>query len=102
MRAPGEPHEGTVSAIDHAPEITRDTDWPRYRGRRQPNKFLDLVQEFQGIATGLIALVQEGQDRHAAGPAHLEELERLGLDALGHIQDHDGGIRSSQDAVRVL
>ena len=63
---------------------------------------LDLVEQLQRVAAGPVVLVEEGDDRQVAGPAHLEQLEGLGLDALGHVEHHDRGVGGGQDPVGVL
>jgi hypothetical protein len=39
---------------------------------------------------------------HAAMGTHLEQLHRLGLEALGRIHEHDRGVHGGEHAVRVL
>ena len=48
----------------------------------RPRTLLKLVEQLEGVARGAVALVHEREDRHAAAAADLEELARLGLDAL--------------------
>jgi hypothetical protein len=49
-----------------------------------------------------IDLVDEGDDRHRAQPADLEQLARLRLDALGGVDHHHRGIDRGQRAIGVL
>ena len=44
------------------------------------------------LAAGAVPLVDEGDQRQPAGPAHLEQLERLRLDALGRVEHHDRAV----------
>ncbi len=48
-----------------------------------PRDLLDLVQQVERVAALAVELVDEGDDRHVAQPADLEELTGLLLDALG-------------------
>ena len=51
---------------------------------------------------GAIALVDEGEDRNLALSAHLEELERLRLDALRPVENHHRRIGGRENPVGVL
>ena len=61
-----------------------------------------LVQQLEGVPGLPVHLVDEGEDGDAPHGADLEELPRLGLDALGRVDDHDGGVRRHQGPVGVL
>ena len=63
---------------------------------------LDLGDDLEGVAALAVHLVAEGQDGEVAQAADLEELAGLGLDALGAVDDHDGGVHGGQRAVGVL
>jgi hypothetical protein len=54
------------------------------------------------IPTWAVALVDEGENRNIAHPAHGKELPRLRLDALGRIDHHDGGIDCREHAKGVF
>ena len=71
-------------------------------GRPQADLRLDLVEQLERFAARPVVLVEEGQDGQAPGSADLEQLERLGLDALGGVEDHDDGVDAGEDPVRVL
>ena len=55
-----------------------------------------------GSRPGTVVLVEEREHRQAAGPADLEQLERLGLDALGRVEHHHDGVDAGEHAVGVL
>jgi hypothetical protein len=55
-----------------------------------------------GIAALAVDLVDEGDDRHVAQAADLEQLARLRLDALGGVEHHDGRVDRGQGAVGVF
>ena len=85
------------------PRKSPGTPTGQVTGRRpQPDQVLDLVEQLEGLASGPVVLVEERDDRDVAGPAHLEQLERLGLHAAGHVEHHDGGVGGGQDPVGVL
>ena len=79
-----------------------DPDRPRRRRRPQTDLRLDLVEQLERFATGTVVLVEERQHRQAAAPAHLEQLERLGLDALGAVEHHHHGVDAGEHPVGVL
>ena len=107
-RAPGsagrpvEPGERARRAVDEAAEVARDADRPVQRGRAQADPLLDLVQQFEGLAAGTVPLVDEGDDGDAAVAAHVEQLQRLRLQALGRVQQHDRAVHGRQHPVGVL
>jgi hypothetical protein len=63
---------------------------------------LDLGDDLEGVAALAVHLVAEGQDGEVAQAADLEELAGLGFDALGAVDDHDGGVHGRERAVGVL
>ena len=62
----------------------------------------DLVQKLDRIAALAVHLVDEGDDRHVAQAADLEQLARARLDALGGVDHHHRRIDRGQGAVGVL
>ena len=63
---------------------------------------LDLVEQLERVAAGPVPLVDEGEQRQAPLAAHLEQLERLRLDALGRVEHHDRGVGGGEHPVGVL
>ena len=63
---------------------------------------LHLAAELQGVPALPVHLVDEGEDGDVPQGADPEELSRLGLHALGGVDDHDGGVRRHEGAVGVL
>ena len=98
----GEAHELVAPAVDHPAEVAGDADRPRDRRGGDADLRLDLVEQLERVAPGPVPLVDEGEQRQTARPAHLEQLERLGLDALGCVEDHDRGVGRRQHPVGVL
>jgi hypothetical protein len=94
--------EPAGAPVDQPPEVAGVPHRPRDRHRLEVEPRLDLVEQRQPVEPGPVPLVDEGEEGHVAGPAHLEELEGLGLDALGGVEDHDGGVDGGQHAVGVL
>jgi len=90
------------TTVDGATEVARDAHGPRGRCGAQPDLLLHLVEKFQRVATGTIELVEERQHRQVARAAHVEQLQRLGLDALGRVEHHDDRVHRGQHAVGVL
>ena len=69
---------------------------------RMPQDAFQFVEQGERALHGPVALVHEGEDRHAALAADLEELEGLRLDALGRVNHHHHRIHGGQHAVGVL
>ena len=88
--------------VEGAEEIRAHADRPDHRRGVERQLRFDLVEQLEGMPALAVDLVDEGDDRDVAQPAHLEELSRLRLDALGGVDHHDGGIDRRQRAVGVL
>ena len=61
-----------------------------------------LIEQLEGIARLAVHLVDKRKNRDMAHGADLEKLPGLRLDALGSVDDHDGGVRGHQRAVGVF
>ena len=86
---------GDVAAgapVEHAAEVAGDADRPGQRGRHQPDLVLDLLHQRQRVEARPVPLVDDGDDRDAAGLADPEQLERLRLQALGGVDEHHRGV----------
>ncbi len=97
--------EQTDAAIDDvvgAEKIAAAADRPGHRRGIERQRLFDLVQEIEGIAALAVHLVDEGDDRDVAQPAHLEQLSGARLDALGGVDHHHGGVDGGQRPVGVL
>lgn len=62
----------------------------------------EFVEEGERVEGGPVALVHEGEDGHPATAADLEELTGLRFDALGGVDNHEGGVDGGEDAVGVF
>ena len=63
---------------------------------------LQLLAQLEGVPGLPVHLIDEGEDGDVPQAADLKELPRLGLHALGGVDDHDGGIGGHEGAVGVL
>ena len=63
---------------------------------------LQLLAQLEGVPGLPVHFVDEGEDGDIPQAAHLEELARLGLHALGGVDDHNGAVCRHQGAVGVL
>lgn len=63
---------------------------------------LHLVEQVEGLLRGAVELVDEDDDRRRAHAADLHQLARLGLDALGAVDDDDDRVDGRQRAVGIL
>ena len=98
----GEAGVARVSAVDHAPEVAGQAHGPGDRRGHDAELLLDLVEQLERVTAGAIPLVDERQQGELALAAHVEQLEGLGLDALGRVEHHHGGVGRRQHAVGVL
>ena len=98
----GEPAEHVAPTVDHAEEVLAVAHGPRRRGGAEADLRLDLVEQLQRIAARAVELVQEGEHGQVAAAAHLEQLQRLRLDALGGVEHHHDGVDGGEHAVGVL
>ena len=74
---------------------------PVDRRRRDPERGLDVVHQRERIG-GTIELVDEGEDRQPVAAAHLEQLARLRLDAVGRVDHHHHAVGGNQRAIGVF
>ena len=89
-------------AVEHAAEVAAAADGPVHGVRADAQHRLDLLRQVKGVAGVVVQLVHEREDGDVAQRADLEELLRLGLDALCAVDHHDRGVRRHERAVRVL
>ena len=83
-------------------EVRPGADRPRHGVARDAEHALDLVHEVERVLARAVQLVDERDDRDPPHAADLEELDRLRLDALGAVDEHDGRVGRRERAVRVL
>ena len=89
-------------AVKDAAEGAAVADRPVHGVGPDAEHALDLLHEVEGVARLVVELVDEGEDGDAAQRAHLEELDRLRLHALGTVDHHDRGVGGHERAVGVL
>ena len=77
-------------------------DRPMRRDRRDAEVVLEVAHELERILAHAVALVDDGEDRHAAPAAHVEQLPRAFLDALAVVEQHDGAVGCDEHAIGVL
>ena len=75
-----EQQEGIGEEIIGAEKVAPHADRPGGRGHVERQRLLDVVQQVERAAALAVELVDKGDDRHIAQPAHLEELTGLLLD----------------------
>ena len=98
----GERQELLVAQVQHPLESPTGTGRPVQRRRIEGQLGGDLVQQLDGVLRLAVHLVDEGDDRDVAQPADLEQLQGLGLDPLGGVQNHDRGVGGRERAVGVF
>ena len=89
-------------AVEHASERAAVADGPVHGVGADAEHRFDLLHELERVAALAVHLVHEREDGDVAQRANLEQLLRLRLDALGGVDDHDGGVGGHERAVRVL
>ena len=89
-------------AVVDAVEVRARADRPGRGGAGDPEDLLDLVHQVERVAAGPVQLVHERRDRDLPHPADLEELDRLRLDPLGGVDEHDGAVGGGEGAVSVF
>src|SRR5947209_333518 len=97
-----EQDQPVVGQVVAAAEVVAHADGPGRRGDVELKVLLDLAHQVERVAPLAVELVDEGDDRHVAQAADLEQLAGLGLDPLGGVDDHDGRVHGGQGAVGVL
>ena len=96
-----EMHLAGLAVVDPA-KIGAVAERPVHREGVQPEHALQFIEQLERIARGPVELVHEGEDRHAAPAADLEQLAGLRFDALAGIDHHHRRIHRGQHAVGVL
>jgi hypothetical protein len=89
-------------AVEHAAEVAAAADGPVHGVGADAQDVFDLFHEVEGVAGFVVELVDEREDGDVAQGAHLEQLDGLGLDALGAVDDHDRGVGRHERAVGVF
>jgi hypothetical protein len=75
---------------------------PIHRVSADAQHLLDLLHQLERIAAEAVQLVNERENRDTPLLAHPEQLLRLLLHALGHIDDHHRAVGGDQRPVRIL
>ena len=89
-------------AVEHALELLAAADGPVHGVGLDAQDLFDVLHQLKGVAGLAVHLVDEGEDGDVAQGADLEQLNGLGLNALGGVDDHDGRVRRHQGAVGIL
>ena len=98
-----EAHQPVVEQV----RTRRGSAWPMPSGQRDRRAVdaqhrLDLLEQRERLAHLAVHLVDERDDRRVAQPAHLEQLDRLRLDALRRVDHHHRRVDRGEHAVGVL
>ena len=98
----GESDEVAGALVEHATETFRGADRPREGSGGERQLLLDVVENLEGHQGWAIPLVDEREDRNLTIAAHLEQFERLWLDAFCGVEHHDGGVGCGEHTVGVF
>ena len=101
-RGPREAMKRAGRAVDDAAKVARDADRPRRRDRMQAEHLLDVVDHVERVEARPVVLVDERDQRDVARPRDLEQAQRLRLDALRGVEQHDRAVGGREHAQRVL
>ena len=77
-------------------------DRPVHRRRGDAERALEVVEQLQRILRRTVELVDEREDRQPVPAAHLEQLARLLLDAVGRVDHHHDAVGGDQRAIGVF
>ena len=89
-------------AVIHTLEILAAADRPVDRTGADAQHVFDLVHQLKGISRLTVHLVDEGKDRDASHDTDLKQLDGLGLNTLGSVDDHDRAVGSHKGTVSIL
>ena len=89
-------------AIVHAAEGFAAAERPVDRIGADAEHVLELVEQLERIARRAVHLVDEREERDAAGAADRKQFAGLRFYALGRVDQHDRTVGRQQRAVRVL
>jgi len=89
-------------AVEHALELFAAADGPVHGVGLDAQDLLNVLHQLKGVAGFAVHLVDERKNGDVAQGADLEQLDGLGLNALGGVDDHDRRVRCHQGAVGIL
>ena len=95
-------HQAIAQQVIAALEQLPHADWPAGRRHLDLEGLLYLVEQIKRVLGLAIHLVDEGNDRHVAQPANLEEFSGLLLDPTRRVDYHDSRINRRQRPVSIL
>lgn len=91
-----------LTKIKHTAERLSHADRPGNGHALQLEHGFDFAEQIQRVAHFTIKLVDESDDRRVAHAADIQKLDRLSFDALGRVNDHDGGVYGRENTIRIL
>ena len=91
-----------AEAIVHPAEVGAEAERVIHRAGGEAEHVFQFVKQGERLEGRAVEFVEEGEDRHAAPAADLEEFAGLRLDALAGVDHHDGGVDGGEHAVRIL
>src|SRR5574343_483547 len=94
--------DGVVVEVIDTAETLAHADRPGHRRALDAEHRFDFVEQVNRLLALAVELVDEGQDRRVAHAADVQQLDRLRLDAVDRVDDHDRRVDGSQRAVCVF
>ena len=91
-----------LASIEHPFKSIARTNGPSHRIGGQSELLFDFIQQFQGVATGTIHLIDEGKDGNRSHPAHFKQLPGLGFETFCPVFEHHRIIGGCQGAVSIF
>ena len=88
--------------VINALEVAVNTDRPVDRAGTDAQHLFQLLHQGERILGRPVHLVHKGENRNVAHPAYLEQLDGLGLNTLGCVQQHDRGVSRNQHPVGIF
>ena len=91
-----------IQQVKNPFEVFAHTNGPGEWSTLDLKDVLDFIQQIDGITSLPIQLVNEGNNRGIAQPAHFHQLDGACLHTLGTVNDHQRGIDSGQSTVGIF
>ena len=93
---------GLVVAVIYSLKVFTTANRPVDRTGADAQHVLNLVHQLKRVSRFTIHLVDEGEDRDTPHDTDLEQLDGLGLNTLGSVNNHDRAVGRHEGTVGIL
>ena len=84
----GEQMHTVLDQVEHSLELLTHAYWPGNRCASNTQDLLDLIHQINRVSRLAVHLVNEGNDRRAAQPANVHQLDGSVFDPFGRVDHH--------------